>query len=75
MNHHNRNTLSVQKDRLSSLEECCTMLAASTKNLETQLATMNGNIYNAINNMNTSPKRHLKKGHKSADNPAMDLDP
>lgn len=75
------NTLSEQNGRLRSLEDCCTMLATSTKNLENQLVVMNGNIHakmnemtNTINNLNTSPKRRFNKVHKSAENPAMDLD-
>jgi hypothetical protein len=74
------NKLITQNNRLTSLEECCTVLATSSKNLETQLANMNGTIYmkrnemtNAINNLHTSPNQHNNKLHKLAEDPAIDL--
>jgi hypothetical protein len=70
-----------QNNRLTSLEECCSMLAKSTKNLGIQLTTMNDNIHSRMNEMavamnnlhNPSDQRH-QKFQKHNDNSTMDLD-
>jgi hypothetical protein len=38
-------TLKNQNTRLRNLEQCCNILATSTKNLENQLTSMNNNIF------------------------------
>ena len=78
-------TLLNQNTRLLNLEQCCTMLATSTKNLENQLGLMNDNIFtkmqemaNAINNLNSSPKTSPKRRHtkvlKPSENLNMDIE-
>ncbi len=74
-------TLLNQNNRLISLEECCSMLAESTKNLGIQITTMNDNIHSRMNEMATainnihhpSDQRH-QKSQKHNDNSTMDLD-
>ncbi len=74
-------TLLNQNTRLLNLEECCAMLATSTKNLENQLVSMNENIFakmhemaNAINSLNSSPKRRNPKVLKPSENFTMDIE-
>jgi hypothetical protein len=74
-------TLLNQNTRLLNLEECCAKLATSTKNLENQLVSMNENIFtkmqemaNAINSLNSSPKRRNPKVLKPSENLTMDIE-
>jgi hypothetical protein len=74
-------TLKAQNNRLTSLEECCSMLAESTKNLGIQLNNMNENIHarmneiaTAIHNLNTSSDQRHQKSQKQSDSSTMDLD-
>jgi hypothetical protein len=67
-------------NRLSRLENCCGMLAESTKNLESQLTQLTTSVGSklhdmtiAINKVN-SPNNRNKKAQKSSDNQIMDLD-
>jgi hypothetical protein len=74
-------TLLNQNNRLISLEECCSMLAESTKNLGIQLTMMNDNIHSRMNEMavainilhHPSDQRH-QKSQKHSDSSTMDLD-
>ena len=71
-----------QNHRLTRLEECCGLLAESTKSLQNQLTTMNESMQNKMNEMasaigclTTSPNsRGNSKVQKHHDNPTMDLD-
>ncbi len=73
-------TLKNQNTRLLNLEQCCNLLATSTKNLENQQVSMNNNIFSkmedmakAINNLHSSPKRRQPKASKSSENSIMDI--
>ncbi len=77
---HHAEIVSEQNARLSKLEECCTMLAQSTKNLETQMIHMHENvnqnflgITEAISHLTTYDMRKNKMP-KSIQNPAMEMD-
>jgi hypothetical protein len=69
-----------QNDRLSRLEECCGLLAQSTKNLETQFMLMHDSVNaefqemtTAINNIN-DPNRRSNKQQKNLHDNNMDFD-
>ncbi len=73
--------LANQSQRLTRLEECCGMLADSSKALQTQLSDMNTNMNSRMNEMAeaieklyTSPNRKNTKAQKPYDRPTMDLD-
>ncbi len=81
-NHHSLEvSLHNQNNRLTRLEECCGILAQSTKDLQTQLANMNDTMHAKMNDMaasiaklSTSPNLRHYKSHKPHDSPTMDLD-
>jgi hypothetical protein len=71
--------LKSTNDRLSRLENCCGMLAESTKNLEVQLTQINDTFSSKLQDMataikNLSPNRRNQKVSKPYDQPVMDLD-
>lgn len=77
---HLETNLSSQNARLSKLEECCSLLAQSTKNLESQIIHMHEsvsvkfqNITDAITQLSTSDNRRAKV-QRSQPSLAMDLD-
>jgi hypothetical protein len=72
-------SLHTQQDCLTHLEECCGLLAQSTKNLENQFMLMHDSVEFqettiTINNINTSPNHHCNKQQKPDYNTGMDLE-
>ena len=69
-----------QNNRLSRLEECCGLLAQSTKNLEAQFMIMHDNVNAKFQEMTTAnnnindPNRRSNKQQKNLHGNNMDFD-
>jgi hypothetical protein len=73
-------TLQNQNTRLLNLEQCCNLLATSTKNLENQLTSMNNSFFTKMDQMaktldhlNAYPNRKHTKVSKPSDDSIMDI--